>query len=171
MAHRIHGTERGHRAAAASAAAPIAAQFRNALPDEVGALEALQRRTAMVSNYREQILAHPDAIEIPLKAVADGNARVAVAGGRILGFSIVLPLADGLAELDGLFVEPEFMRRGLGRALLEDAFAMARNHGVRRIEVTSNREAVGFYERIGFVADGPAPTRFGPAVRMHIDVC
>jgi hypothetical protein len=38
------------------------------------------------------------------------------------------------------------------------------------MEVTSNLEAVGFYKKIGFVADGPADTRFGPAVRMHIEI-
>ncbi len=124
----------------------------------------------MVSKYREQILAHPDAIEIPVAAVASGHARVAMLAERMVGFSIVLPLAERLAELDGLFVEPEFKRRGLGRALLQDAFSMARARGVRRIEVTSNLEAVGFYEKIGFVADGPAPTRFGPALRMHIEL-
>ena len=90
--------------------------------------------------------------------------------GRILSFTIVLPLAEGMAELDGIFVEPEFMKRGVGRALLQDAFSMARAQGVRRIEVTSNPRAVGFYEKIGFVADGPVPTRFGPALRMHVEI-
>ena len=117
-----------------------------------------------------QILAHPDAVEIPLAVVAEGRARVAMADGRILGSTIVLPLADGVAELDGIFVEPEFMRRGVGWALLHDAFSMAREQGVRRIEVTSNPRAVGFYEKIGFVADGPVPTRFGPALRMHVEL-
>ena len=62
------------------------------------------------------------------------------------------------------------MRRGLGRALLEDAFAIGRGKEVRRIEVTANLEAVRFYETMGFVADGPADTRFGPALRMHVAV-
>jgi len=146
-------------------------EFRAALPNELSLLEELQRRTAMVSKYREQILAHPDAIELPLQVIIDGCARVAVdADGRIVGFSIVLPAADRLAELDGLFVEPEFTRRGVGRALLEDAFSIARAQGVRRIEVTSNLEAVGFYEKIGFVGDGPVATRFASALRMHIDL-
>jgi RimJ/RimL family protein N-acetyltransferase len=124
----------------------------------------------MVSSYREEILAHPDAIEIPLAVIGDGCARVAVVAGRIVGFSIVLPRADGLAELDGLFVKPELMGRGVGHALMEDAFSIARDQGVQRIEVTSNPRAVGFYERIGFVADGLAPTRFGPALRMHLEL-
>jgi GNAT superfamily N-acetyltransferase len=138
--------------------------------DEIELLEALQRRTAMVSHHRVQILAHPDAIEVPPKPVADGLVRVALVNGRIVGFSVVLPSANGLAELDGLFVEPEFMWRGIGRGLLKDAFSIARSAGVYRIEVTSNRHAIGFYENIGFVADGPIATQFETALRMHIEI-
>ena len=148
----------------------IVPQFRRASPDEISLLEELQRRTAMISDYREEILAHPDAVEISLQAVVDGHARVALLANKVIGFSMVLPSGDGRAELDGLFVEPEFMRRGVGRALLEDACSIARAQGVHRLDVTSNRRAVGFYERLGFVADGPIATRFETALRMHIQI-
>jgi GNAT superfamily N-acetyltransferase len=167
-------SSRGAAAASAKHAPSLAVltvdEFRSARSEEVGVLIELQRRTAMVSIYREQILAHPDAIEIPVPAIVAGHVRVALIAGRILGFSMVLPLAEGLGELDGLFVEPEFARRGLGRALLADAFSIARKQGIRRIEVTANLQAVGFYERIGFATDGPVATRFGPALRMHVEI-
>ena len=64
---------------------------------EIAALEALQRRTAMISDYREAILAHPDAIEISLQAVVDGCARVALCdGGKSL-------LAKGVVRTEGKF--------------------------------------------------------------------
>ena len=44
------------------------------------------------------------------------------------------------------------------------------SHGVQRIEVTGNDHALAFYQRAGFVIDGVAQTRFGPATRMHLDV-
>ena len=70
------------------ASVPISTQFRNAVAEEVRVLEELQRRTALVSRYREQILAHPDAIEIPLPAVVAGHARVVLVANRIVGFSM-----------------------------------------------------------------------------------
>lgn len=79
------------------------------------------------------------------------------------------PAADG-CELDGLFVEPERMRGGIGRLLIEDAKQIARERGAKRIDVVANPQAVAFYEAVGFVSVGDAETRFGSAPRMSLDV-
>jgi hypothetical protein len=44
------------------------------------------------------------------------------------------------------------------------------DRGTRRIEVTANPHALGFYEKAGFVVAHDVRTRFGPASRMHLDV-
>ncbi len=92
---------------------------------------------------------------------------MAVAGGTIVGFSLVLPTADDASELEGLVVEPERMRGGVGRGLLADAADVVRARGARRMEVTANPRAPGFYEAIGFVEVRTTMTRFGPRIRMH----
>ena len=62
-------------------------------------------------------------------------------------------MIDGACELDGLFVEPELMGRGIGRELVADV--IARSEGAMRLNVTANPCAVGFYEKLGFrPADG-----------------
>jgi GNAT superfamily N-acetyltransferase len=96
--------------------------------------------------------------------------RVAVdAGDTPIGFSVVIP-SDGPAhELDGLFVEPAQMRRGIGRALVEDAAERARSVGAVALDVTAG-PAQTFYERVRFTVTGPAQTRFGSAVRMRRDL-
>ena len=144
--------------------------IRDAAPSELGALEALQRRASDVwEEYRADLAAHPDAIALAPELVAAGRVRVAVSeDGRVVGFSVVLPARDGACELDGLFVEPAAMRRGIGRALVADAADRARAEGARRMSVIANPRAVGFYERVGFVAGGEADTRFGPATWMHL---
>jgi len=144
---------------------------RWALPLEHDALVELQRRSSMVwDEYREDLLAHPDAIEVPVEPDGSVRIRVAVSADAIVGFATVLPLSSSVGELDGLFVEPDVMRQGVGRVLIDDAVAIARAAGVERIEVTANPRALGFYERLGFVAMGEVPTRFGPGIRMHLDV-
>ena len=51
-----------------------------------------------------------------------------------------------------------------------DAVAIARASGVRLLEVTANPQAVAFYEKVGFAVRGSASTRFGPGVRMAMDL-
>jgi predicted N-acetyltransferase YhbS len=74
-----------------------------------------------------------------------------------------LPRADGALELEDLFVEPQLMRRGIGRALVRDAQARA---GDRRMTVVAAARTIPFYGRLGFVAGEAVQTRFMPAVRL-----
>jgi len=118
-----------------------------------------------------QLAANPDAIEPPHRAIADGRVRVAVdSGGRRLGFSVVLPVRDGRCELDDLFVEPDSMRRGVGRLLVRDVATRAAAAGASHVDVIANPNALGFYERLGFETIGQASTRFGSAPRMSLDL-
>jgi predicted N-acetyltransferase YhbS len=135
------------------------------------ALEELQRRSSMHDPmYRAQLAAHPDAIDLPEAQIAAGLARVAEADGRIVGFSVLLERSGDACELDGLFVEPDRMRAGIGRRLVEDAKRIARERGAARIDVVANPQAVAFYEAVGFTTVAAAQTRFGPAPRMALEV-
>ena len=61
------------------------------------------------------------------------------------------------------------MRNGIGGRLVEDLCERARSEGIRQIVVTAG-PAVAFYERHGFEQLGPVRTRFGPAVRMRLEL-
>jgi GNAT superfamily N-acetyltransferase len=143
-------------------------KIRHATAKEPSVLEALQRRSSYVwEAYRDQLAANPDAIRLPQTFIYNGWVRVAVADDETpVGFSVVIPTDDHAHELDGLFVEPDQMLCGVGRALVEDAAARASGEGGRCLEVTAG-PAQRFYERVGFQLVGAAQTRFGPAVRMR----
>ncbi len=142
--------------------------IRDGASFEADALERLQRRSSDVwEQFREQLARHPDAIQVPRALFDHGSVRVAVAGsGKPIGFSVVIPLDDAVHELDGLFVEPEQMGRGVGRALVEDAVGRAEAGGAAALEVTAG-PARGFYEKVGFSVIGVVQTRFAAAVRMR----
>jgi len=149
----------------------VAAPFliRTADPADASGLERLQRSaSSTLPEYREQLAAHPGAIEIPADPLRDGLVRAAEEGGVVVGFCVLLPAVDGACELDGLFVEPGRMGEGIGSLLTEDAVRIARGRGAVRIEVVAAPAAVGFYERVGFAAGEEVSTRFGPAVRMRL---
>lgn len=144
---------------------------RPAQISERDALEQLQRRSSMHDPmYRTQLAAHPDAIELPIEQITAGHVRVAEGNGAVVGFAVLLERAGDACELDGLFVEPEWMRTGIGRRLVDDALRIARERGATRIDVDANPQAVAFYEAVGFLPAGEAQTRFGPAPRMSLPV-
>ncbi len=144
--------------------------IRAAVPGDMTALRDVFRRSSLSNNGdRPNLLAHPDVLELSDLAVKEGRTRAAVADGGIVGFATWLSAGD-VVELEDLFVAPERMRQGIGRALVLDLIAIARGRGVRRVEVTANQHALAFYEDAGFVAGDEVQTRFGPAARMHRDV-
>lgn len=119
---------------------------------------------------RDVLLAHPDALELPPEALEEGRTRVATAaGGRIVGFATTIAEADVLV-LDDLFVDPAWMGRGVGRALVHDAATTARRLGLASIEVTANDHARGFYEKVGFVTRHAVATRLGRGTLMRLDL-
>ncbi len=56
-------------------------------------------------------------------------------------------------------------RQGIGAALIDVAVHEARRQGLT-LMVIANPSAQAFYEKCGFVREGEAETRFGPALRM-----
>ena len=66
------------------------------------------------------------------------------------------PASRHVADL-GLMVAASHRRRGIGRALLEEAVRWARHSGVRKLELhvfPHNTPAIALYETYGFVREG-----------------
>jgi N-acetylglutamate synthase-like GNAT family acetyltransferase len=148
-----------------------ATTIRFAQVSERDALERLQRRSSLHGPlYRAQLAAHPDAIDLPVEQIATGLVRVAEQEGVVVGFAVLLERCGDGCELDGLFVEPDRMRGGVGRRLVEDAKRIAAERGATRIDVIANPQAVAFYDAVGFEPAGEAQTRFGSALRMSLSV-
>jgi GNAT superfamily N-acetyltransferase len=142
-----------------------ALSIRAARSTEREALEALQRRASLANpGDRDAILAHPDAIEIPLRQLESGQVYVAERGDSIVGFAVVVPRDDGDADLDALFVEPAMWRRGIGQQLINHCEVAARSQGSSALRVIGNPHAREFYVATGFRSIGAAATRFGEGI-------
>lgn len=80
------------------------------------------------------------------------------------------PLPDGVG-LDYMFVDPDFVGRGVGRALMDHAIALARELGHGSLTIVADPNAEGFYcrmgaERIGSQASDVDPHRQLPLLRI-----
>jgi GNAT superfamily N-acetyltransferase len=144
--------------------------IRPGRPADLPALRDVYRR-ASLSNSGDvaQLLAHPDVLLLTDHGVNEGRTRVATQlPDHIVGFATTYRTGRVL-ELEDLFVDPDWMRRGVGRALVQDVVILAAQENIRRVEVTANSHALSFYENVGFVHDGDVDTPFGSGLRMHLD--
>jgi GNAT superfamily N-acetyltransferase len=148
------------------------AGIRTAVAGDLPALRRVYRRASLSNEGdREALLANPDALELPDTGVAEGRTRVAVASdGTIVGFATGLRLDGAVLDLEDLFVDPDWRRRGIARRLVADLVASSRREGISRIEVTANPHADAFYRSVGFVYFRDDETRFGPAPRLQLAI-
>jgi ribosomal protein S18 acetylase RimI-like enzyme len=141
--------------------------IRDAVLGDMTALRDVFRRSSLSNDGdRALLLANPEVLEFPDIAVREGRTRAAVAEQAVVGFASWLGAGE-VIEIEDLFVDPGWMRRGIGRALVLDLIAIARGRGIGRVEVTANEHALAFYEQVGFVVYREEATRFRPAPRMR----
>lgn len=142
-----------------------ASSVRVAAPSDLAGLTQLA-----VAPYSEDgCTSAPDTLAGNLQAlVASHAARVALvadpADGALIAFAVTstsFGLENGLiAELEDLYVAPEFRRRGVGTLLVEDAATWASQRGCTQLEVViapNGRDVEHlhrYYDALGFGDDG-----------------
>jgi GNAT superfamily N-acetyltransferase len=107
-------------------------------------------------------------LEFSDTAVREGRTWVATARNVVVGFHSILISPDS-AELEDLFVDPDWTRQGVGRSLVDHASVAVGDEGFTHLDVDANPEALGFYLRAGFVDCGPKQLEHGMAIRMRRD--
>jgi ribosomal protein S18 acetylase RimI-like enzyme len=80
--------------------------------------------------------------------IAVADVRVAVAENEAAGFYALLYSGER-ATLEHFWVMPSFMGMGVGRDLLDHARARSRETGCQVMEIDSDPNAQGFYEKMG----------------------
>ena len=94
------------------------------------------------------IAAWRDVLAMRAEFIAENIAFVAMEAERAIGFYVLTTEDDGL-HLDHLWILPDVMRRGIGRALFEHAIAQATNLGFDSLKIEADPNADGFYKRMG----------------------
>ena len=135
--------------------------IRLARIEEASALLELCVRSKAAWGYDEDFMGLVRlAFEGMQEQIATGNVWAATdADGEVVGMVALGPgePSDTL-DLDKLFVEPQRIRTGVGRALLAHAIIEARCRGAQRLTILADPYAAGFYERNGARLIGEAPS-------------
>jgi N-acetylglutamate synthase-like GNAT family acetyltransferase len=151
--------------------------IRLARVEEAAALSDLCFRSKAVWGYDAGFMAlMPAALKVAPEDIVAGNVWIATrADGQIAGVvALALGGAPGTLDLSKLSIEPQYMRGGVGRALLEHAVAEARRRGAERLTILADPNAAGFYERNGAERIGEAPSdavpgRLLPLYKVRLD--
>jgi GNAT superfamily N-acetyltransferase len=135
--------------------------IRLARVEEAPALSELCVRSKATWGYDEAFMALARAVlQVSPEQIAAGDVWVATAAdGKVAGMVALGPSEQpNTLDLDKLFVEPQRIRNGVGRALMAHAIDEAQRRGTKRLTVLADPNAAGFYERNGARRIGEAPS-------------
>jgi GNAT superfamily N-acetyltransferase len=92
--------------------------------------------------------------------IESGGVLTAVLNGDApCGVAAIIPLRRRQwCELSHLFVAPERLGRGIGRALFDAAIALAAARNATHVSILSDPHAADFYQRLGARRCGEAPS-------------
>jgi len=129
-------------------------QIRRARPDEAEVLTEIAHAAKRYWGYPENWIEHWKAdLTITPELIANNEMYVAVSGEEIAGCCAIVfsdsPAEGAPAELEHMWIRPERMGAGVGRALFTHARERAANLNVPVMELSADPNAEGFYERMG----------------------
>jgi GNAT superfamily N-acetyltransferase len=147
--------------------------IRLARRDEVGLLSDLAVRSKGHWGYDAAFLEACRAeLTITPARIDTETVWVAVGAGEVVGFSALLVEGEE-AELTDLFVDPDHIGSGVGRALWGRTVATCREMGARRIRIEADPHAEQWYlsrgaVRVGEALSGSIPGRMLPLLEYVI---
>jgi molybdenum cofactor cytidylyltransferase len=131
--------------------------IRPAQGHEAEALSALALKAKAYWGYpAETIELWKQDLTVSIHTITSRPTFVAVLGDEIVGFHSLSPSHQSW-KLDHLWVLPQFMDRGIGRALVAHALETAARGGASSVTVDADPNAESFYLACGAARCGEVP--------------
>ncbi len=132
-------------------------RIRRALSSEAVALTQIAHDAKRHWGYPEHWIQHWQAeLTISSDFINKNQVYVAEHDGEIVGF-YALVLHGERAELEHMWVAPAHIGEGIGKELFVHAMQQAAGENVSAVEISSDPNAEGFYERMGARRIGEVP--------------
>lgn len=151
------------------------ALIRKAQPEEAATLGELALRSKGHWGYDAKFLeACREDLALSAEEISASPVWVQEGDAGLAGYYRLLPVENGAAELDALFVDPSAMGQGVGRRLWDHAVATATELGFSELIIYSDPYAEGFYKAMGAVRTGDSestvtPGRLLPLLRFKLE--
>jgi predicted GNAT family N-acyltransferase len=72
-----------------------------------------------------------------------------------VGTARIVNKGNGIAKIGRVAILREWRGKGMGEVLMQKTMELAREHGFTSAILDAQTYVIGFYERFGFVAEGP----------------
>lgn len=133
--------------------------IRPAGPDDAEAMTRIAHQAKRHWGYADELIElwRPD-LTVTRSFIDSHPVFLAVRGADLLGFYALSNEGD-VFELEHMWVDPIHIGRGIGAALFTHAVATVVSFGGSVLEIASDPNAQGFYERMGAVRTGAVPSR------------
>ncbi len=123
--------------------------IRKALSQDAPELTRIAHEAKRHWGYPEHWMQRWDAdLTLTPEFIIDNHVYVAEEGDRLSGF-YALTIKDKTAELEHLWVAPDSIGTGVGKELFLNAMQKAAELRVRSVEISSDPNAEGFYQKMG----------------------
>ncbi|MCB0422346.1 MAG: GNAT family N-acetyltransferase [Bdellovibrionales bacterium] len=99
-------------------------------------------------------------LKVTQKDIAQWPVKVLERDHEILGY-FSLKTIDAENRLDNLWLLPKFIGKGFGRLLFLDAIQEAKQLEWKFFRLASEKNAIGFYKKLGAQLIGEIPSRLG----------
>jgi N-acetylglutamate synthase-like GNAT family acetyltransferase len=124
-------------------------RIRRAKPEEAATLTEIAHAAKRHWGYPENWIEHwKDDLTITPEFVSTNEVYAALAEEKIVG-CCALVFDGSLAELEHMWIKPEHIGTGVGRALFLHLKERAVQLGLPALEISSDPNAEGFYQRMG----------------------
>jgi len=151
-------------------------RFRQARQSDINEINEIALRSKAYWNYSAHLLRifEPElrrtAVELNSHNSYTGLAldptvvdQTSTSSETICGFFIVKRISGSTeGDLDALFIDPDYIRQGLGSRLLQQACEIARSWQLECLKVESDPNAEPFYIAMGAVRIGNEPSKSVP---------
>ena len=132
---------------------------RQANAPDLHRLTAIAHAAKASWGYAPEMMAKmTDALTATEKTLATEIVRVAQSEKGIAGWISYMPVNDKTVSVEGLWIDPNFMGKAVGRLLWDSMEQDAVSNGFAEIEVLSDPNAYGFYEKMGCIYSRDEPS-------------
>ncbi|MGI9487707.1 MAG: GNAT family N-acetyltransferase [Geminicoccaceae bacterium] len=149
-------------------------EIRRARSDEADFLTDLSMRSKRSNGYDDAFMeACREELTVTASRLEEGEYWVAQSD-VVCGCACLLDVSDGYGEVHAFFIDPDFQRQGIGRALWLKLVERAKARDISVLSLDADPAAVPFYRVLGFVEVGKAPSgsiegRTLPRMEIRLD--